>query len=118
MPAKFELLRSHDDQYFFNLLDSSGEVLLTSELYKTKKSAEKGIASVQKHSEDEKRYDRRMNRGGQHYFVLRAPNNKIIGTSETYPTYARMEKAVQAVMKHGSNERLKDWTKEPTEEES
>jgi uncharacterized protein YegP (UPF0339 family) len=43
MAGKFELKKSKDGQFMFNLKASNGQVILTSELYKTKASAENGI---------------------------------------------------------------------------
>ena len=44
----YELKVAKDGQFMFNLKAANGQVILTSELYKTKASAENGIASVQK----------------------------------------------------------------------
>lgn len=43
MAGKFELKKSKDGQFMFNLKASNGQVILTSEMYKTKASAENGI---------------------------------------------------------------------------
>ena len=42
----YELKVAKDGQFMFNLKAANGQVILTSELYKTKASAENGIASV------------------------------------------------------------------------
>ena len=44
----YELKVAKDGQFMFNFKAANGQVILTSELYKTKPSAENGIASVQK----------------------------------------------------------------------
>lgn len=43
---KFELKKSSDDQYYFNLTAKNGQTIATSERYTTKAAAENGIASV------------------------------------------------------------------------
>ena len=44
----YELKTAKDGQFMFNLIATNGQVILTSELYKTKAEAKNGIASVQK----------------------------------------------------------------------
>ena len=92
MPGKFELKKSRG-QFVFNLKASNGKVILTSERYKAKAGAENGIASVQKNSPDDARYDRRKSKSDQPYFVLKAGNGEIIGNSEMYSSDAAMENA-------------------------
>ena len=63
----------------FNLKAGNGERILTSERYKTKASAETGIASVKANAPDNASYDRRTSASAQPYFVLKAKNGEIIG---------------------------------------
>lgn|GEM_PF-4208430 len=46
MTAKFVLKRSVNGDYQFNLYAADGEVIATSQLYRTKASAERGIEAV------------------------------------------------------------------------
>lgn len=46
--GKFEIKRAMNEQFFFVLKAANGEVIATSELYKTKQSALKGINAVKK----------------------------------------------------------------------
>lgn len=46
MAGWYELSQANDGQYRFVLKAGNGEIILTSELYKAKASAENGIASV------------------------------------------------------------------------
>ena len=48
MPAKFELKKSTNGKFRFNLLSSNGQVVASSELYESKQAAQRGIASVRK----------------------------------------------------------------------
>ena len=50
MSARYEIRRSSDRQYYFNLKAGNGEVILTSERYVTKSGAENGIASCRVNS--------------------------------------------------------------------
>ncbi len=49
--AYYELKKTSDDQYMFNLHASGpGEVIATSERYTTKQAAQRGIESVRRHA--------------------------------------------------------------------
>jgi len=97
MAAKFDLKLTSDDQFMFNLKASNGEVILTSETYREKSSAEGGIESVRKNAADDARFDRRVAKNGEPYFVLKAGNGEIIGSSEMYSSTASMEKGIASV---------------------
>jgi uncharacterized protein YegP (UPF0339 family) len=87
MAGKFELKNSKDGQFMFNLKASNGQVILTSELYKTKSSAENGIESVRKNSAREGARLKPMR--GEPYFILSDQRLKL--GSEYYSTKAAME---------------------------
>ena len=52
MPGKFELKKTSNGQFRFNLKASNGQVIATSESYKTKAAALNGIESVKKNAAD------------------------------------------------------------------
>lgn len=110
MAGKFELKRSPGGKFMFNLKAANGEVILTSELYDSKSAAENGIASVQKNSGDEVRYERKESSSGQPYFVLKAANHQVIGTSAMYSGPAAMEKGVESVKANGPAAAIDDIT--------
>lgn len=110
MSGKYELKKTADDQFMFNLKAANHQVILTSERYKGKSGAENGIASVKKNSADDKRYDRRVAKDGQHYFVLKAANNEIIGKSEMYRAKSSMENGIESVKKNGPPAPVDDQT--------
>ena len=67
----YELKVAKDGQFMFNLKAANGQVILTSELYKTKASAENGIASVQKNGVDAKNFEYRVAKNDKPYFILK-----------------------------------------------
>lgn len=77
---KFEMYRS-GSQYRFRLKARNGEIILVSESYTTKQGCENGIASVKKNAPDESNFEQRRSKNDQYYFVLKAKNHEIIGTS-------------------------------------
>ncbi len=82
MATHFDLKRS-GTQFMFNLKAGNGEVVLTSERYTAKQSAEGGIASVKTNAPLDARYKKHDGRAGP-YFTLVAGNGEVIGTSEAY----------------------------------
>lgn len=108
MPGKYELKKAKDGQFHFNLKSSNGEIILSSEMYKVKRSARNGISSVQKNSPDASRYDRRVSKKGQPYFVLKAANHQVIGQSEMYESAKAMENGIKSVQKNGASQKVDD----------
>lgn len=110
MASRYQLKQAADGQFMFNLKAGNGEVLLTSERYKTKASAENGIESVRKNSPLDERYDRRESSAGQPYFVLKAANHEVIGKSEMYSSLAAAENGIVSVKRNGGGARVDDET--------
>ena len=69
MAGWFELGTSSDGQYRFTLKAGNAETILTSELYKTKSSAENGIASVQTNGALDARFERKTSANGKAYYT-------------------------------------------------
>jgi len=99
--AKYQLKKSTDGQFDFTLHADNGEKILTSEMYKAKPGALNGIESVKTNSANEGRYERKVSKAGKPYFVLKAANNEVIGTSEEYSSDSAMDNGVAAVKAAG-----------------
>lgn len=84
MAGKFELKKSKNEKYFFNLLAGNGQSIMISEMYESKASALNGIASIKKNAGDDARYERKTGKDGSPYFVLKAGNHQVIGQSQMY----------------------------------
>jgi len=97
MAGTFEIKKAKDGQYYFHLKASNGQIILASEMYKEKASAENGIASVKKNSPDDANYERKDTKNDQFMFNLKAANHQIIGTSETYTTVAARDHGIESV---------------------
>lgn len=52
MPGKFVIKKGSSGQFHFNLVSANGEVVVTSETYTTKQSAQDGIESVRRLATD------------------------------------------------------------------
>lgn len=98
--AKFEVSIRKDGEFQFNLKASNGEIILSSEGYKTKASCLNGIESVKKNSVEEKRFETLVAKNGKPYFVLKATNGQVIGQSQMYASEASCANGIASVMKN------------------
>ena len=110
MSGWFELHRSSNDQFYFVLKAGNAEVILTSEQYTARASAENGIASVQKNSPDDAHYERKTAKDGRHYFNLKAVNHQVIGSSQMYASTEARDKGIASVQANGASVNVKDKT--------
>lgn len=108
MPAKFELKKSKGGSYMWNLLASNGEPILTSQQYKSKSGAKKGIAAVKACTADDSLFERRKAKNGDPYFVLKARNGFVVGNSEQYKSNRAMENGIKSICKNARNAAIKD----------
>ena len=109
MAGKYDLKKSPSGKYMFNLKAANGQIILTSELYESKKAAENGIASVKKNASNDSRFERKESKKGQPYFVLNAANGQTIGKSEMYSSSSSMENGIASVNKNADS-RVEDNT--------
>ncbi len=110
MAGWYELTNSSDGQFRFVLKAGNAETVLTSELYKSKASAENGITSVQNNCQIEDRYEKKESSNNKSYFNLKAANHQIIGTSQMYSTAASRDKGIESVKNSGTTKTIKDMT--------
>ena len=100
MASRFELKKSKNDKFVFNLLADNGKVILTSELYDSKASALNGIESVKKKAPDDGRYGRQNDRDGAPYYTLKAGYGQVIGQSQMYSGGKARDAGIEAVQHH------------------
>tara|TARA_R110002072_G_scaffold18972_1_gene70194 strand:- start:3033 stop:3365 length:333 start_codon:yes stop_codon:yes gene_type:complete len=110
MAGKYDLKTSPSGKHMFNLKAGNGQIILTSQLYESKAAAENGIASVRVNSPDDARYERKISKSNEPYFVLKAANGQVIGSSEMYSGNAAMENGIQSVKTNGPTALVEDNT--------
>lgn len=110
MAGKFELYNDKAGEFRFRLKAGNGEIILASEGYKQRASAENGIASVQKNAPDDGRYERKETKSGKHMFNLKASNGQVIGTSESYESTSGRDNGIESVKKNAPGAETKDLT--------
>lgn len=100
MSGRFEIYKDSAGEFRFRLKAGNGENILASEAYAAKAGAENGIASVKKNAADAARFEKKTSLSGKHYFVLKAGNHEVIGTSQMYEAEASCDSGVQSVMRN------------------
>ncbi len=101
MAKRYELKKSSNGQFHWSLQAENNQKILSSEMYTTKQAALNGINSVKTNAPLDARYDRRVAKNGKPYFVLKAANGEIIGTSEQYNSNEAMEEGIRSVKSNG-----------------
>lgn len=110
MKGYYELKQASDGRIQFTLHAGNHEVILMSQLYTEKSSAENGIASVREHGPHEARYERKLSAKGEPYFSLKAANGQLIGTSEMYGSEAARDNGIRSVVANSPSPVVKDLT--------
>ena len=108
--GKFEIKTRKNGEFQFNLKATNGQVILTSEGYKTKSSCLNGVESVKKNSQDQKRFDCKVASNGKPFFNLMATNGQIIGSSQMYASETNMKNGIASVMQNAPTAEIVDMT--------
>ena len=110
MAGKFEIYKDKAGEFRFRLKASNGQNILASEGYKDKSGCKNGIESVKKNAPDDGRYERKETKSGKQMFNLKAGNNQIIGTSESYESAAARDNGIASVKKNAPDAKVEDLT--------
>ncbi|WP_170432912.1 YegP family protein [Ruegeria arenilitoris] len=110
MAGKFEIFEDKAGEFRFRLKAGNGEIILASEGYVQKASAENGIASVKTNAPNDDRYERKETKSGGYMFNLKASNGQVIGTSESYSSASARDNGVESVKRNAPNARVEDLT--------
>jgi len=98
-------------QYHFVLTSGNGQTILTSQGYKAKQSAKRGIASVQKNIILPHRFYSKSKRNGQVYFHLKARNGEIIADSQLYPDEHSLQRSIKSLIRSVPKAKIIDLTR-------
>lgn len=110
MAGKFEIKKSVNGKFHFNLKAGNGQIILSSEMYETKPACENGIESVRKNSANEKLFEKKSSSKGDPYFILKAGNGQEIGRSEMYSSDAACENGIESVKTNAPDATVVDST--------
>ena len=110
MSGKFEISKSKNGKFMFNLKAGNGQVILTSQMYDAKSDAIQGIESCKTNAAADERFERADATSGQPYFNLKAANGKVIGRSEMYASAAARDNGIASVKSNAPGATTKDLT--------
>lgn len=96
--GKFVTKTGKDGQYYFNLVATNGQVILSSEGYTTTAARQNGIDSVKKNGGDASRFEKLTSSSGKPYFTLKAGNGQVIGKSQMYESEAGRDNGIASVI--------------------
>lgn len=105
--GKFEVSLNSKNEYYFKLKASNGEIVLVSESYKNRQGCDNGIQAVRENALLEENFDIRLSNDKKRYFVLKAKNGEIIGTSETYNSLSNVINGIESVKKNSQTQEVK-----------
>ncbi|MGG7643544.1 YegP family protein [Rhodovulum sp. YNF3179] len=108
MAGKFELYTDKAGEFRFRLKAGNGQIILASEGYKQKASAENGIESVRKNAADDARFDRTETKNGKFRFNLKSTNGQVIGTSENYESASARDNGIESVKSNAPDAKVDD----------
>jgi len=110
MKATFEIKKSTDGKFVFNLKAANDQVILTSQTYESKEGAETGIASVRQNAPISENYEEKSSTNGHPYFVLLAANKQVIGRSQMYSSREAMRKGMSSVKQNAQIAEVVDFS--------
>jgi uncharacterized protein len=110
MSGTFEIKKAKDGEFYFHLKASNGQIILASEMYAAKASAENGIESVKKNASTDSNYERKDTKNGHFMFNLKAANHLVIGTSQTYKTAESRNEGIASVKANAPSAPIVDET--------
>ena len=112
------VIRNTNTGIKFDLKAGNGEVIATSEVYKSEAACKKGIASVQKNApvanienqtvdgyavEKHPKFEVYTDKAGEYRFRLKATNGQTIATSEGYQALAGCMNGIESVKKNAAD---------------
>jgi len=111
MAGKFEIYKDKAGEFRFRLKAGNGETVLSSEGYKSKSGASNGVSSVQNNCSDGNCFVKNTTASGKHRFNMRAKNNQVIGTSQSYDSEAARDNGIEAIARAATDATVVDLTK-------
>jgi uncharacterized protein len=103
MSGWYEIAPNDKGQYSFVLKAANSQVVLRSQQYASKASAQGGISSVQANCALDERYESATASDGRFYFNLKAGKGQVIGTSQMYADQGGRTTGIESVKANGAS---------------
>ncbi len=113
--GKFEIKKTKNGGFMFNLKAGNGEIIATSETYNTIEACKNGIKSVATNApaaavedqtvegyatEKNPKFEIYLDKKGEFRFRLKAKNGQIIATGEGYKAKASCKNGIESIKKN------------------
>ena len=105
--GKWIIEHKSDDEYLSKLLASNGEVMLTSEIYKSEDGAEIGISSIIRGIENGK-FVIYQDKNKNYFYKLKTSGNRLLCVGEIYKSKDQCLKAVESVKRIANDSPVDD----------
>jgi uncharacterized protein len=99
--GKYVIEKSKNNEFYFNLKATNGQVVLTSVMFHSMAACTEAIDSVRANCADDNFFERKLSSNEKHYFSFKSSEGGIIGKSEMYESHSAMEKGIASVKKNG-----------------
>lgn len=103
MAAKFETFKDKAGKHRFRLKAGNGEIILSSQGYSAKAGCANGIESVRKNSHDMANFEKKESGKSKFMFNLKASNQQIVGTSQSYSSASGRDNGIKSVQKNATD---------------
>ena len=110
MAAKFETYKDKAGKHRFRLKAGNGEIILTSQGYSAKAGCENGIGSVRKNAASADNFEKKDTSSGKFMFNLKAPNQQVIATSQSYSSASGRDNGIRSVQENAPDARVLEET--------
>ncbi len=110
MAAKFETYKDKAGKHRFRLKAGNGEIILTSQGYSAKAGCENGIGSVRKNAANADNFEKKDTSSGKFMFNLKAPNQQVIATSQSYSSASGRDNGIRSVQENAPDARVLEET--------
>lgn len=108
--AVFEITLTSCGEYHFRLLDTgNSKPILSGRQYTTKNACREGIDWVKSNAPYDYQYEAKQSHG-KYYFILKAANGQLIGTSEIYANAADRDAGLRLVKTQATRAPVTDLT--------
>lgn len=108
--GKFVVTKRSNGEFQFVLKADNGVTILSSEGYSAKAGCLNGVESVKKNSQSRDSFEQKTSSNGKNYFVLKAGNGQVIGTSQMYESEDACINGLASVLKNAHNSDVVDET--------
>ena len=95
--SRIETFKGIDDRFYFHVVAANGEVVLQSESYESLSAAKGGVASTLDNAAQTSSVEMRTAKSGDSFFVIKAKNGEVIGTSEMYASRSNADEGAKTL---------------------